>query len=108
MKVKDDVADRNASQLEPIRVARLHVELRPIVEAINQRIARMGQQAATQRQFISDAAHQLRTPLALLVAQIQFARQREKSGCAAQRSTGRHAQKQPQADHLDQQTVAAR
>ncbi|KAE8757597.1 sensor histidine kinase [Paraburkholderia madseniana] len=77
MKVKDDVADRNASQLEPIRVARLHVELTPIVEAINQCIARMGQQAATQRQFISDAAHQLRTPLALLVAQIQFARQRE-------------------------------
>ncbi|EEA01651.1 integral membrane sensor signal transduction histidine kinase [Burkholderia sp. H160] len=77
MKVKDDVADRNASQLEPIRVSRLHVELRPIVEAINQCIARMGQQAATQRQFISDAAHQLRTPLALLAAQIQFARQRD-------------------------------
>ena len=77
MKVKDDVADRNPSQLEPIRVARLHVELRPIVEAINQCIARMGQQAATQRQFISDAAHQLRTPLALLVAQIQYARQRD-------------------------------
>lgn len=77
MKVKDDVADRKPSQLEPIRVARLHVELRPIVEAINQCIARMGQQAATQRQFISDAAHQLRTPLALLVAQIQFAQQRD-------------------------------
>jgi two-component system, OmpR family, sensor histidine kinase TctE len=77
MKVKDDVADRNPSQLEPIRVQRLHVELRPIVDAINQCIARMGQQAATQRQFISDAAHQLRTPLTLLDAQIQFARQRE-------------------------------
>lgn len=46
MKVKDDVANRNPSQLEPIRVARLHVELRPIVDAINQCIARMGQQAA--------------------------------------------------------------
>ncbi|PRX36234.1 two-component system sensor histidine kinase TctE [Paraburkholderia sp. BL18I3N2] len=77
MKVKDDVADRNPSQLQPIRVARLHVELRPIVDAINQCIERMGQQAATQRQFISDAAHQMRTPLTLLVAQIQFARQRE-------------------------------
>ncbi|OAJ52202.1 histidine kinase [Paraburkholderia ginsengiterrae] len=77
MKVKDDVADRNPSQLKPIRVTRLHVELRPIVDAINQCIARMGQQAATQRQFISDAAHQMRTPLALLAAQIQFARQRE-------------------------------
>ncbi|RDK02828.1 sensor histidine kinase [Paraburkholderia lacunae] len=77
MKVKDDVEDRNPSQLEPIRVARLHVELRPIVEAINQCIARMRQQATAQRQFISDAAHQLRTPLTLLDAQIQFARQRE-------------------------------
>ncbi|SDR38595.1 two-component system, OmpR family, sensor histidine kinase TctE [Paraburkholderia fungorum] len=77
MKVKDDVADRKPSQLEPIRVTRLHVELRPIVDTINQCIARMGQQTATQRQFISDAAHQLRTPLALLVAQIQFARQRD-------------------------------
>ncbi|MEW9585743.1 sensor histidine kinase [Paraburkholderia sp. DGU8] len=77
MKVKDDVADRNPSQLQPIRVARLHVELRPIVDAINQCIARMGQQAATQRQFISDAAHQMRTPLALLAAQIQYARQRD-------------------------------
>ncbi|SEA34520.1 two-component system, OmpR family, sensor histidine kinase TctE [Paraburkholderia sartisoli] len=77
MKVKDDVADRNPSQLQPLRVARLHVELRPIVDAINQCIARMSQQAAMQRQFISDAAHQLRTPLTLLDAQIQFARQRE-------------------------------
>ncbi|TDN63843.1 sensor histidine kinase [Paraburkholderia sp. BL10I2N1] len=79
MKLKDDVADRNPSQLEPIRVARLHFELRPIVDAINRCIARMSEQTATQRQFISDAAHQLRTPLTLLDAQIQFARQRENS-----------------------------
>lgn len=77
MKLKDDVADRNASELRPIQAERLHFELRPIVDAINQCIARMGQQAATQRQFISDAAHQLRTPLTLLDTQIQFARHRE-------------------------------
>jgi two-component system sensor histidine kinase TctE len=76
MKLKDDVADRGPLQLEPIRAENLHFELRPIVDAINQCIARMSQQTATQRQFISDAAHQLRTPLTLLDAQIQFARQR--------------------------------
>ncbi|WP_133648792.1 sensor histidine kinase [Paraburkholderia flava] len=76
MQLKDDVAGRNPAQLEPIRAERLHHELRPIVDAINQCIARIGQQTATQRQFISDAAHQLRTPLTLLDAQIQFARQR--------------------------------
>jgi len=76
MKLKDDVADRGPLQLEPIRAENLHFELRPIVDAINQCISRMSQQTATQRQFISDAAHQLRTPLTLLDAQIQFAWQR--------------------------------
>ena len=76
MKLKDDVSDRAPSQLQPIRAERLHFELRPIVDAINQCISRMSLQAATQRQFISDAAHQLRTPLTLLDTQIQFARQR--------------------------------
>ncbi|TAL98320.1 MAG: sensor histidine kinase [Paraburkholderia sp.] len=75
MKVKDDVADRDPMQLAPIRVERLHTELRPIVDAINQCIARLGVQVAAQRRFIADAAHQLRTPLTLLGTQLQFARQ---------------------------------
>lgn len=76
MKVKDDVADRDPMQLAPLRIERLHTELRPIVDAINQCIARLGLQVATQRRFIADAAHQLRTPLTLLGTQLQFARQR--------------------------------
>ncbi|CAG4889563.1 sensor histidine kinase [Paraburkholderia gardini] len=75
MKVKDDVTDRDPMQLAPIRVERLHTELRPIVDAINQCIARLGVQVAAQRRFIADAAHQLRTPLTLLGTQLQFARQ---------------------------------
>jgi two-component system sensor histidine kinase TctE len=75
IKLKDDVADRTPTQLKPIRLNRLPSELRPIVEAINQCIARLKVHAATQRQFIADAAHQLRTPLTLLTAQTQFASQ---------------------------------
>lgn len=75
LKVKEDVMDRDPMQLEPLRVERLHTELRPIVEAINQCIARLGLQVAAQRRFIADAAHQLRTPLTLLETQLQFARQ---------------------------------
>ncbi|MCC8392765.1 sensor histidine kinase [Paraburkholderia sp. MMS20-SJTR3] len=77
MKVKDEVEDRDPMQLEPIRVERLHSELRPIVDAINQCIARLGLQVAAQRRFIADAAHQLRTPLTLLGTQLQFARQQD-------------------------------
>jgi two-component system, OmpR family, sensor histidine kinase TctE len=74
MKVKDDVADRDPMQLAPIRAERLHTELRPIVDAINQCIARLALQVGAQRRFIADAAHQLRTPLTLLDTQLQFAR----------------------------------
>jgi two-component system, OmpR family, sensor histidine kinase TctE len=75
LKVKEDVMDRDPMQLEPLRVERLHTELRPIVDAINQCIARLGLQVAAQKRFIADAAHQLRTPLTLLETQLQFARQ---------------------------------
>lgn len=73
MKLKDDVADRDAMQLEPVRADRLPFELRPIVDAINQCIARLKLHTTTQRQFIADAAHQLRTPLTLLDTQVQYA-----------------------------------
>ncbi|MEM5366046.1 sensor histidine kinase [Paraburkholderia azotifigens] len=75
LKVKSEVMDRDPMQLEPLRVERLHTELRPIVDAINQCIARLGLQVAAQRRFIADAAHQLRTPLTLLDTQLQYARQ---------------------------------
>lgn len=78
LKVREEVADRDPMQLEPIRVDRLHAELRPIVDAINQCISRLRLQVATQRRFIADAAHQLRTPLTLLDTQLQYARQRER------------------------------
>jgi two-component system sensor histidine kinase TctE len=77
MKLKDDVADREPMQLRPISVAHLPSELRPIVDAINQCIARLKLHASTQRQFIADAAHQLRTPLTLLETQAQYACQCE-------------------------------
>ncbi|PMS25065.1 sensor histidine kinase, partial [Trinickia soli] len=75
MKLKEDVADRDPMELEPVRVDHLPTELRPIVDAINQCIARLKVHASTQRQFIADAAHQLRTPLTLLDTQVQCARQ---------------------------------
>jgi len=75
MKLKNDVADRDPMQLEPVRADHLPTELRPIVDAINQCIARLKLHTITQRQFIADAAHQLRTPLTLLDTQVECARQ---------------------------------
>ena len=77
LRVKDELATREPNSLTPLRAGELQMELRPIVEAINQYIQRLNTQVAVQKRFIADAAHQLRTPLTLIDSQIQFARQLE-------------------------------
>ncbi|MDR5878744.1 sensor histidine kinase [Caballeronia sp. LZ032] len=52
----------------------LHAELQPLVAAFNASLDVIEQQSATQRRFIADAAHQIRTPLTLLGSQLQYAR----------------------------------
>jgi two-component system sensor histidine kinase TctE len=58
----------------------VHRELRPLVEAINGFARRLRQHSDAQRRFIADAAHQLRTPLALQATQIEFAQHRREHG----------------------------
>lgn len=74
MALTKDLRDRAPNRLNTLRADRLQTELRPIVEAINQSIERVHRQAAMQRRFVADAAHQLRTPLTLLGTQLQYAR----------------------------------
>lgn len=75
LRIKDELATREPTSLTPLRTGQLQLELRPIVEAINLYIQRLNKQVSEQKRFITDAAHQLRTPLTLIDSQIQFARQ---------------------------------
>jgi two-component system sensor histidine kinase TctE len=75
LRLRDDVANRDPTALVPLRTAHLPAELQPIVDTINQGIGRLKQQANTQRQFIADAAHQMRTPLTVLDTQLQYLQQ---------------------------------
>jgi len=52
----------------------LHRELRPVADTLNAFTEQLREHSEAQRRFIADAAHQLRTPLALQASQIEFAR----------------------------------
>ena len=64
---------RGATDLSPIRADAAPCELAPLVEATNQVMARLATVLAHQKRFVRDTSHQLRTPLAVLKAQLQSA-----------------------------------
>ena len=61
-----DATDRLATQGVPI-------EVRPVVDALNQLFARTQAMMARERRFTSDAAHELRSPLTALKVQTEVA-----------------------------------
>lgn len=67
------VRDRGSDDFRPFAVAALQVELDPLVRALNAYMLRLRGQLDAQRRFTANAAHQLRTPLALLRTQASYA-----------------------------------
>lgn len=70
LQLRDAVRRRSHDSLEPLDAHNVQHELKPLVSALNEALAQVRHQVAAQRRFVANAAHQLRTPLTSLKAQI--------------------------------------
>jgi len=64
-----EIDQRAEQELHPIQEQHLPTEVRPFVVAINRLLARVAQSMDSQRRFVADAAHELRSPMTALSLQ---------------------------------------
>jgi len=67
------LAGRSRLDLSPIETHDVPGEVRPLVDEVNDLMARLGKTFDFQNRFVADAAHQLKTPVSGLKAQIELA-----------------------------------
>lgn len=71
-RVAADVRERDEHSLQPLPGDGLPDEVAPLVQALNALLQRLGASLNTQRAFVADAAHELRSPLTALKLQLQL------------------------------------
>ena len=72
LELSEAVRQRRADDLTPVPVTDVPSEARPLIDAINSHTARLVRMLQARRRFLADAAHQIRTPLAVLGTQAEY------------------------------------
>lgn len=96
---------RNPDDLSPLQVDLRYRELRPLLDAFDGLLSRLKQKVLQERAFVQDAAHELRTPMAVIGAQAHMlalaesSTERQDAKLALDRAIAR-------ASHLSQQLLS--
>ncbi|MBB6576231.1 two-component system sensor histidine kinase TctE [Comamonas odontotermitis] len=71
--LEERIRARKPDDLSPINHKDVPLEVVPLVDSVNDLLGRLNDSLATQKRFLADAAHQLKTPLAGLRMQAEMA-----------------------------------
>ena len=72
-RVTNEISSRASTYLEPVDASDVPIEIKPLVEELNQLFLRLKLAFERNKRFSADAAHELRTPLAALKTHAQVA-----------------------------------
>jgi len=78
-KLEERIRLRRPDDLSPLDESAVPQEVAPLVASINDLLTRLKESIATQKRFLADAAHQLKTPLAGLRMQADLAQRADSS-----------------------------
>jgi two-component system sensor histidine kinase TctE len=78
-KLEERIRLRKPDDLSPLDDSSVPQEVAPLVASINDLLTRLKESIATQKRFLADAAHQLKTPLAGLRMQADLAQRADSS-----------------------------
>jgi two-component system, OmpR family, sensor histidine kinase TctE len=70
--VRREIEARSPRELRPLEVSAVPAEVRPLVDGLNLLFDMLREAARSQRNFVADTAHQLRTPIAGLLGHLEL------------------------------------
>ena len=97
---------RDPHDLSPLDYGTVPLEVAPLVSSVNDLLERLGHSMATQKRFLADAAHQLKTPLAGLRMQADLAQREGTSKAELKRSLEQIGHSSIRATHTVNQLLA--
>jgi len=103
-RMSERIATRSANDLSPIGVASRYTEIKPLITALDDLLAKLKATIHRERAFVHDAAHELRTPMAVISVQAHALAKAANDADRQESGTALHASLQ-RASHLVHQLL---
>lgn len=105
-RLEETIRARKPDDLSPLDAQAVPMEVVPLVASVNDLLLRLTDSIATQKRFLADAAHQLKTPLAGLRMQADLAQRQDASADELKQSLRQIGRSSIRATHTVNQLLA--